>query len=133
MKAIKSSVTRGLPVGAHIETCDNSGAKLVKVFAVKNIKTRKGRLQAAGVGDLVKCTVKKGKPDMRKKTVWAVVVRTRKEIRRADGKRVKFEDNAVVVLKDEKGTPKGTIIKGPVAKEVALRWPTVSKIANSIL
>lgn len=133
MKEIKSKQVKSLPVGATIDTCDNSGAKLVKIFAVKNSKTRKGRLQSAGIGDLVKCSVKKGKPDMRKKVVWAVVVRTSKEFRRADGRRVKFEDNAVVVLKDEKGNPKGTIFKGPIAKEAALRWPAVAKVANSIL
>ncbi|MBT3408123.1 50S ribosomal protein L14 [Candidatus Woesearchaeota archaeon] len=133
MKEVKSKITRGLPFGARIEACDNSGAKLIRLFSVKNMKTRKGRLQAAGIGDLIKCTVKKGKPDMRKKVVWAVIVRTKKSFRRANGKRIKFEDNAVVVLKDEKGTPKGTIIKGPIAKEVALRWPTIAKIANSIL
>lgn len=133
MKEIKSKQVKSLPVGATIDTCDNSGAKLVKIFAVKNSKTRKGRLQSAGIGDLVKCSVKKGKPDMRKKVVWAVVVRTSKEYKRADGRRVKFEDNAVVVLKDEKGNPKGTIFKGPIAKEAALRWPAVAKVANSIL
>jgi len=47
--------------------------------------------------------------------------------------RIKFEDNAAVVLKDDKGNPKGTIIKGPVAKEAADRWPGVAKLASIIL
>lgn len=133
MKAIKGSMTRGIPVGSLIQTCDNSGAKLLKIFTVVGLKTRKGRLPAAGVGDLVMASVKKGRPDMRKQVVYAVIVRQRKEYRRADGTRVKFEDNAAVVLKDDKGNPKGTIFKGPVAKEACSRWPAVAKVASIIL
>ena len=47
--------------------------------------------------------------------------------------RIKFEDNAAIVLKDEKGNPKGTIFKGPIAKEVAERWPAISKVARLIV
>ena len=54
-------------------------------------------------------------------------------VRRITGMMIKFEDNAVVVLKDEKGNPKGTIFKGPIAKEVADRWPAVAKIASIIV
>ena len=64
----------------------------------------------------------------------AVIVRQKKEYRRADGKRIKFEDNACVVLKEEKtGTPKGTIFKGAVAKEAAERWPGISKVAKIVV
>jgi len=133
MKAIKANVTRGLPVGAWVETCDNSGAKVVKIFTVRGIKTVKGRIPSAGVGDLVMCAVKKGRPDMRKQVVFGVVVRQKKEYRRLDGMRVKFEDNAVVVLKDDKGNPKGTIFKGPIAKEACARWPAVAKVASIIV
>lgn len=133
MKAIKSSVTNGLQVGSYVETCDNSGAKLIKITGVKRKKTVKGRVPGAGVGDMVICAVKKGKPDMRKTVVIGIVVRQRKEFRRPDGTRVSFEDNAVVVCKDDKGNPKGTIFKGPIAKEAAMRWPAVAKIASIIL
>lgn len=133
MKAVKANVTRGLPLGAEIETCDNSGAKVLKIFAVKGHKTRKGQSQAAGVGDMVLAAVKKGRPDMRKQVVPAIIVRQRKEYRRADGTRVAFEDNAAVVLKDDKGNPKGTIFKGPIAKEAASRWPAVAKVATIIV
>lgn len=133
MKPVKANVTRGIPVGAQVETCDNSGAKVLRVFAVKGHKTKKGQSPAAGVGDMVMAAVKKGRPDMRKQVVFAIIVRQRKEYRRADGTRVAFEDNAAVVLKDEKGNPKGTIFKGPIAKEVAQRWPAVAKVANTIL
>ncbi len=133
MKDISSSITRGLPLGSHVNTCDNSGAKVVKIFGVKGYKTVKGQIAAAGVGDLVQASVIKGRPDMRKQVVWAVVVRQKKEYRRVDGTRIKFEDNAVVVLKDEKGNPKGTIFKGPIAKEAASRWPGIAKVASIIV
>ncbi|MCF7866551.1 50S ribosomal protein L14 [Candidatus Woesearchaeota archaeon] len=133
MKSIKATVTNALPHGAVIDTCDNSGAKTLKVFSVKGSKTVKGKMPAAGVGDLVHASVVKGKPDMRKTVVLAVIVRQKKEYRRLDGTRIEFEDNAAVVVKDDKGNPKGTIFKGPIAKEACERWPGIAKIANIII
>jgi large subunit ribosomal protein L14 len=133
MKAIKAKVTRGLPVGSVVDTCDNSGARVVRIFGVIQKKTVKGRRSAAGVGDLVMVAVKKGRPDMRKQTTFAIVVRQKKEYRRRNGMRIKFEDNAVVVLKDEKGNPKGTIFKGPIAKEATERWPGIAKVAKIVV
>ena len=133
MKDNKASMTRGLPIGTQLSTCDNSGAKILKIFNVKGYKSVKRRYPAAGVGDLVMCSVKKGTPEMRKQVVLAIIVRQKKEYKRADGIRVKFEDNAAVVLKDEKGNPKGTIFKGPIAKEATVRWPAVAKVAKIIV
>lgn len=133
MKAIKSNVTGALPTGSIIETCDNSGAKVIKIFTVVGKKTTKGKVPSAGVADLVMASVRKGKPDMRKQVVHAIIVRQKKEYRRPDGTRIKFEDNAAVVLKDEKGNPKGTMIKGAVAKEVTERWPAVAKISSIVV
>ena len=133
MKAVKAKVTKALPVSSLVETCDNSGAKLIKIISVKGSKVVKGRYPAAGIGDLVLAAVKKGRPDMRKQVVFAIVVRQKKEFRRPDGTRIKFEDNSAVVLKDDKGNPKGTIFKGPIAKEVCERWPAVAKVANMIV
>ena len=133
MKAISSSITKGLPLGSRVETCDNSGAKVIKIFGVKGHKTVKGQSPAAGVGDLVQASVIKGRPDMRKQVVMAIIVRQKKEYKRPDGTRVKFEDNSAVVLKDEKGNPKGTIFKGPIAKEATSRWPAVAKVASIIV
>ena len=132
MKAVKARITRGLPLGAWITACDNSGAKILKIVAVKGHKTSKGRYPAAGVGDLILASVKKGKLEMRKTVVPAIIVRQRKEYRRYDGTRIRFEDNAAVVLKDEKGNPKGTIFKGAIAKEITERWPAVAKVASII-
>lgn len=133
MKAVGSSVTRGLPVGAQLATCDNSGAKIVEIISVLGHKTVKGRRQAAGVGDMCLVTVKRGKPDMRKQVVQAIIVRQKKEYKRADGMRIKFEDNACVVCKDEKGNPKGTFLKGAIAKEASERWPAVANVASIIV
>jgi len=133
MQPLKAKITRALPAGTEIETCDNSGAKVIKIFTVIGQKTVKGRRSAAGVADLVMASVKRGRPDMRKQVVHAVVVRQKKEYRRADGMRIKFEDNAAVVLKDDKGTPKGTIFKGPIAKEACDRWPNIAKVAKIIV
>jgi large subunit ribosomal protein L14 len=133
MQALKSRIPKSLPVGSEIETCDNSGAKVIKITSVMHQKTVKGKKPAAGISDLITASVLKGRPDMRKQVVYAVIVRQKKEFRRADGTRVKFQDNSAVVLKDEKGNPKGTIFKGPIAKEVTERWPAIAKIANVVV
>ncbi|USN45959.1 MAG: 50S ribosomal protein L14 [Candidatus Woesearchaeota archaeon] len=133
MKPIAARITKGITHGTNLPTCDNSGAKVLRVFAVKGQRTVKGRYPQGGVGDMVLASVVKGRPDMRKKVVPAIIVRQRKEYRRADGTRIKFEENAAVVLKDDKGNPKGTIFKGPIAKEACDRWPAVAKLANIIV
>lgn len=133
MKALKASVTRGIQKGSYLIACDNSGAKILYVVSFKGAKGVKGRTSAGGVGDFITASVRKGNPEMRKKVVNAIIVRQKKEYRRRDGSRIKFEDNAAVVLKDEKGNPKGTLIKGPIAREVVGRWPAVSKIAKMVV
>ena len=133
MKAIKSKVTKALQIGSKITACDNSKAKLLKIITVMGAKTVKKRRPCAGVGNLIMVSVKKGDPTMRKQTVLAVIVRQKKEYRRSDGTRIKFEDNAAVVLKDDKGNPKGTIFKGPIAKEACEKWPGIAKIASIIV
>jgi large subunit ribosomal protein L14 len=133
MQAVKAKITRALPMGAYVPICDNSGAKVIRIFSVFRHKTVKRRIQAAGIGDLVKASVKSGKPEMRKQVVLAVIVRQKKEYRRPDGMRIKFEDNAAVVLKDDKGNPKGTLFKGPIAKEACERWPGIAKLAAIVV
>ena len=132
MKAITAKATRGLNLGAYLVAADNSGAKIVKLVSVKKGKSKKGRQQPAKIADWVKVSIRKGLPDMRGKVFDAVIVRQKKPWRRLNGERVCFEDNAVAILKDEKGNPKGTQIKGSVAKEVMERWPTVAKLASVV-
>ncbi len=132
MRAIKARVVRALPTGARIKIVDNSGAKEIEIIQVKGYKGVRRRLAAAGVGDIVVASVKKGTPEMRKQKVYAVIIRQRKEYRRPNGLRVKFEDNAAVIT-NEKGEPKGSDIKGPVAKEAAERWPKIASLASIIV
>ncbi len=132
MKAVSAKATIGMNVGAMCIAADNSGAKKVKIVSVKRSKAKKGKQVSAKIADWVKVSVKKGVPDMKGKVFDAVVIRQKKPFRRLNGERIAFEDNAVAILKDEKGNPKGTQIKGAIPREVQERWPTVAKIASII-
>jgi len=104
----------------------------VKIVSVKRAKAKKGKQVAAKIADWVKVSVRKGIPDMKGKVFDAVVIRQKKPYRRLNGERIGFEDNAVAILKDEKGNPKATQIKGAIAREVQERWPQVAKIAKVV-
>lgn len=132
MKAVSARTTAGINLGAQMIAADNSGAKIVKIVSVKRGKGKKGKQNCAKVGDQVKVAVKRGIPDMKGKVFDAVLIRQKKSWRRLTGERIGFEDNAVAILKDEKGNPKGTQIKGPVAKEIMERWPQVAKISSMV-
>lgn len=122
----------GLPVGAVINCADNTGAKSLRIIAVSGVKGRMNRLPSASVGDLFMCSVKKGKPELRKKVMPAVVVRQRRTIRRKEGAYIYFEDNAGVIV-NNKGEMKGSAVAGPTAKECADLWPRISSNSTSIL
>ena len=132
MKAISARATAGLNLGAKMIASDNSGAKIVKIVSVKKAKAKKGKQVCAKIADWVKVSVKKGVPDMKGNVFDAVVIRQKKSYRRLNGERIAFEDNAVAILKDDKGNPKGTQIKGPIPREIMERWPQVAKIASII-
>ena len=133
MRAIPARVTRGLNIGSNVIASDNSGARIVRIVGVKRGKSSRGTQQYAKVADWVKVSVRAGKPDMKGLVFDAVVIRQRKSYKRNTGERVMFEDNAVCLLKDDKGNPKGTQIKGPVARELSERWKSVAKIAQFVL
>ncbi len=132
MKAVKARITRGLSVGSYLNCADNSGAKLLKIISISGYKGRRRRHPSGGIGSMIKASVKEGDVKIRKQVVQAVIIRQRREYRRLDGLRVKFEDNAAV-LTDETGTPKGTEVKGPVAKEVVERFSAIGKIASMVV
>ena len=132
MKGIGSKVTKAINVGTYLKCADNTGAKLLQVIAVKGYKGVRKRYPRAGIADIVYCSVKKGVPKLRKQVVMAVIVRQRKEFRRPDGLRVKFEDNAAVLI-NEKLEPRGSEIKGSIAKEVVERFPAIGKIATIVV
>ena len=133
MQAIKAKATFGLKHGALLIAADNSGAKVLKLIAVKGRKTVRGRYIDARIGDYIWASVVRGESEMRGTVVNAIIVRQRMPYKRKSGERIAFESNAAVVVKDELGTPKGTLIKGPIAREVAERWPILAKIAKIIL
>ncbi|MBY0312171.1 MAG: 50S ribosomal protein L14 [Phycisphaerales bacterium] len=104
------------------EVADNSGAKIAYVIRVYGSSTRSGKFtrRMAFIGDRVLVSIKKALPGSDVKAgdkSKAVVVRTTKATRRADGSYVKFDANAVVLIQDD-GNPKGTRIFGPVAREL---------------
>ncbi len=132
MKPVKARVTKGLPVESYINCADNSGAKVLKIISVQGYHGRRRRRAAAGVGDMIKCSVKEGNVKIRKQVVTAIIVRQRKEYRRADGTRVRFEDNAAVLV-NEKGETRGSQIKGPVAKEAVERFTGIGKISSIVV
>ena len=99
-----------------MKVADNTGAKELMCIRVLGGSGRR----YAGIGDIVVCAVKKAAPGgvvKKGDVVKAVVVRTVKETRRADGSYIKFDENAAVIIKEDK-TPKGTRIFGPVAREL---------------
>ena len=100
----------------RLVVCDNSGAK--EILCIRVLGGTRHRY--AGIGDVIVATVKQASPSgtvKKKSVVRAVVVRTRNTIRRKDGSTIKFDDNAAVIIGDDK-LPRGTRIFGPVPREL---------------
>merc|ERR1711862_1093803 len=127
----KFRISLALPVGAVVNCADNTGGKNLYVIAVAGIRGSLNRMPAAGSGDMIVATVEKGKPELRKKVMPAVIIRQRKPIRRKDGVFIYFEDNAGVIV-NNKGEMKGSAILGPVSRECADLWPRIASNASSI-
>ena len=116
---------------SYLVVADNSGAKALQCIHIIG-STRK---RFAYLGDTIKCSVKKAIPGgMVKKgdVVTALIVRTRKELRRTDGSYIRFGDNAAVILKD--GELIGTRIFGPIAREIRAKGYTkIASLAPEVL
>ncbi|QZA87504.1 50S ribosomal protein L14 [Salinarchaeum sp. IM2453] len=132
MEAINADVTQGLEKGSLLNCADNTGARELKVVSTHGYSGTLNRHPKAGLGDKITVSVTKGTPEMRRQVLEAVIIRQRKPIRRPDGRRVKFEDNAAVII-DDNEEPRGTEIKGPVAREVAERFGTIASTATMIV
>jgi len=106
---------------SRLKIADNSGVKEIMVIQVLG-RAKGGKFQHSGtVGELVSASAKSVQPNSEFKQgdiVHAVVVRTKKEIRRKDGSYVRFDDNAAVIIEKESGEPKATRIFGPIAREL---------------
>ncbi len=101
---------------SYLRVADNTGAKELKCIRVLGGSTRR----YGNIGDVIVASVRKAAPGGQVKkgdVVKAVIVRTRKGLRRADGSYVRFDENAAVIIKDDK-SPRGTRIFGPVAREL---------------
>jgi large subunit ribosomal protein L14 len=108
-----------IQVQTRLAVADNTGAKELMCIKVLGGSWRR----YASIGDVIVCSVKEASPGgvvKKGDVVKAVVVRTRKSLRREDGSYIRFDENAAVILKDEK-EPKGTRIFGPVARELRER------------
>ena len=132
MKQISAHPTKGLAVGTRCFCADNSGAKEVEIISIYGAKPRKRQHPSCGIASLVNVAVKKGTPTTRKKIEKAVIIRVKKEYRRANGMRICFEDNAVV-LTDIKGFPKSSEVKGCVAREVGERFPKIASLSSAVI
>lgn len=128
----RRKISSGLLVGSLIKCADNTGARELRIVQVIKYKGRLRRVPSAAVGDMVVVSVRKGKPDMRKKLFRAIIVRQRRIFRRSNGVWVQFEDNAAVIITPE-GEMQGSEIRGPVAKEAAERWPRIANAASIIV
>lgn len=116
----------------RLNVCDNSGAKEILCIRVLGGTRRR----YARVGDIIVATVKQANPsgNVKKKTVVrAVVVRTSEKIRRKDGSTIRFDDNAAVIIGDDKN-PKATRIFGPVPRELRdLGYSKIISLAPEVL
>ena len=112
----------------NLVVADNSGARAVRVFRLLGGSFRK----SSSVGDVVICAVKDAIPNGKVKkgdVVKGVIVRVKKEYQRNDGSTIKFDDNAVVLI-NEDGSPKGTRVFGPVARELREKGDRYMKIVS---
>ena len=117
---------------SRLKVADNSGAKELGVIRVLGGT----RARYARVGDIVTCSVKEAAPNgniKKKAVVRAVIVRTRQPIRRPDGSTIRFDENAAVLVNDDK-TPKGTRVFGPIPRELRdLGFMKIVSLAPEVL
>jgi len=106
-----------IQVRSRLKVADNTGAREIASFSVNG----KNQRRFARVGDIIVASVKVASPKGQVKKgdkVYAVIVRTRKEMRRADGSYIRFDDNAAVLVTKESPEPRGTRIFGPIPREL---------------
>jgi len=131
-KAVSANISKPLTTGSRMTCADNTGAKEIELISVRGYKGVRTRYPRAGVGDMIIASVKKGKPEIRKQVIFAVIVRQKRAFTRPNGTKIKFEDNAAIIVGEE-GLPKGTEIKGAIAKEVTERWGKIGSIASIVI
>jgi large subunit ribosomal protein L14 len=118
---------------SRLKVADNTGAKEIAVFGVSG----KNHRRFVHIGDIVRASVKFSAPKGQVKKgdkVYAVIVRTRKEVRRSDGSYIRFDDNAAVLVNKENQDPRGTRIFGPIPRELRdLGFTKIISLAEEVV
>ena len=122
-----------IQIRSFLKVADNSGAKEIAVFDVSG----KNRRRYARLGDVVRASVKSSSPNGQVKKgdkVHAVIVRTRKEVRRQDGSYIRFDENAAVLVNPANKEPRGTRIFGPIPREIRDRgYLKIASLAPEVI
>jgi len=132
MRGLPSKIMKTIIPMSIIECADNSGAVEFKMIGKLGKGHRHASLAPAGVGDVIIASVVKGTPAYLKKPVKVIIIRQKAPIRRSDGMRLRFEDNAGVMVGDDL-LPVGTEIKGPVPREIIKRYSKLASVASKIV
>jgi Ribosomal protein L14 len=132
MRQISSRVSKGLIPGSVIICADNTGAKSLRIISKKGVGGAHKKLKSVGIGDIVIASVRGGSPEYMKKKVRAVIIRQRSPIRRKDGLRIRFEDNAAILINDT-NLAIGTEVKGVMAREVVERYIKLAGVASRVV
>ncbi len=132
MKSVATKISKSLIPSSVLTCADNSGAKTLMIINKIGKGGRHGRLATSGIGDIVMASVKSGSPQYLKKKVRVVIIRQKQPIRRPNGMRVRFEDNAGILI-TETNLPVGTEVKGAMAREVVERYIKLAGIASRVV
>ncbi|MCL5430429.1 MAG: uL14 family ribosomal protein [Candidatus Marsarchaeota archaeon] len=132
MKGVSTKISKTLVPGSILTCADNSGAKTIMIINKLGKGGGHRRMASSGIGDIVMASVKSGSPAYIKKKVRAVVIRQKSPMRRANGIRVRFEDNAAILITDA-NLSVGTEVKGAMAREVVERYIKLAGIASRVV
>lgn len=132
MKGLATTVQKGLVPGSILTCADNSGAKTLMIINKIGKGGKHRRMAACGIGDIVMASVKSGSPTYIKKKVRVVIIRQKTPMRRASGVRIRFEDNAGILITDA-NLAVGTEVKGAMAREIVERYIKLAGIASRVV
>ncbi len=132
MKGLSTHISKAVTIGSVLTCADNSGAKTLMMIGRIGKSGKRGKLVTAGIGNIIMASVKTGDQKNVKKIVRAIIIRQKQPIRRANGKRVKFEDNAAILISDT-NLPIGTEVKGAMAREVVERNIKLAGLASRVI
>ena len=132
MKGVSTRISKGLVPGSILTCADNSGAKTLMIINKIGKAGKHRKMAACGVGDVILASVKSGNPAYIKKKVRAIIIRQKSPMRRANGIRVRFEDNAAILVTDV-NLAVGTEVKGAMAREIVERYIKLAGIASRVI